>query len=1351
MAFDTNGLFEFIAGIIPTNLNPRTWITRSEYIHGGTQVFQTVDELIEFHPLKMKKGMAATVVDYPGGGVNTTYVLNTAPELLLDGAEASIITTENWRTVWDEQTTISTSRDVVYQYTTNYNGGIPPFPYTSDEGLENEKNWVATLDKSKSHKWYRQRDSDKKTTYNLPTPPNDPIEVYDNWSRPLPVGNQYETGDYIENRFKREDVDQTLISDPNNLILDKFYSVLSGQVNITRDSDGAEFPNSVGARFQKRTGFTYTFDPSTTCVQIVDIPPRTLPSGAPNNEPQGWTDSIPATPTGEQLWKIFAQKTIYGNLKSAWNLEKINESPETIRYSNKANPLPSTLMGVNDSVFDPDPANPPNDYDQTLIDNGWQNVFEEGFTSFIATRRDDGGSPPWTEWAVEKIGDESGEYTDYVYKLFPLNADYDGVAVDKPTSSDPSNQGWQDAPIEETSTDINWVSKARKFLDGTLKTDWSDPIPYTGADSFADVIRLPDGNDFKYDPNSGTPDVPVPIEVRLVAELVKGVNQLWKDPSVALTFSWVKTFDDGTDIADIPIVSTNPADDAYLKTTANGTFTPEEIAQGYRDGQILVIKADYITGKAYFQLTQTLTTPDGDVVFTEITDVLDITDGKDRRALEGSPDARLVLYDTGSTLFVPNNVQIVAFYSNLPEVTDFFWYFNNGAGYTPITGVEPNYTISGAKSSLLGIVIDDGAGSVLFTPDVSAESIQYAVSTHPTDPTLADGDANISDYITITKSEVSVIGEASKVAILSNEAYTAVLDNTTSPPNAFAGELGASGNAQTEVSVFNGGTQLSYTSSEFTVTQKSITAGFTATIDQSPTVTENARVYLNDPWATNGARSCKVVLEIVVTSDGTVIEKEFTIASTLDAPGALLLDIDSNKGFVFDRTPDGLDPKILTAFLYNVQGQTQVTEDPNLYYYEWSGAVTKSWNQGGVGGGDVSPSIVRTDIYSNGDIVCKVSDSPTGVPLLRQATVRISDITDAKTYRLYSTEVSQPVKPVDTTTPEAAQGVWSPDSTNAIWASTGTEKAGGNNPPIYEFSQGVKISGEKGEPGESGGFLLTMFKNSPQGTPATTPSRTSTLTQMETDGWDYKAPLAVGGQYLWTVQRSWKAFQADGVTPVNYDVNDKPDTQPMAGSQWSIPSQVSGFDGINGDFIEFRYAKNTSASTPPSLNTTSRAPSGWSTTYPSRSSGEYIWETKALINGTTDALETNWSPATLKTGEVGAKGDKGDKGDKGNKGDPGNDGFILGAVSITGGTCNSNGFQARQWGYLNTTTQRTSQGVYTIFHQIGNTNFSPVITSVQTDRFPTVLAISSTECQVLMHDPNGDFKDGTFFYHLIAF
>lgn len=81
-----------------------------------------------------------------------------------------------------------------------------------------------------------------------------------------------------------------------------------------------------------------------------------------------------------------------------------------------------------------------------------------------------------------------------------------------------------------------------------------------------------------------------------------------------------------------------------------------------------------------------------------------------------------------------------------------------------------------------------------------------------------------------------------------------------------------------------------------------------------------------------------------------------------------------------------------------------------------------------------------------------------------------------------------------------------------------------------------------------------------------------------------------------------------------------------------------GDDGANGNFVEYRYAKNGSSATPPSLSTTSVNPSGWSTTPPATGVLEYLWTTTAKKNYDGTALITNWTAPVRIKGDPGADG-----------------------------------------------------------------------------------------------------------------
>jgi hypothetical protein len=88
------------------------------------------------------------------------------------------------------------------------------------------------------------------------------------------------------------------------------------------------------------------------------------------------------------------------------------------------------------------------------------------------------------------------------------------------------------------------------------------------------------------------------------------------------------------------------------------------------------------------------------------------------------------------------------------------------------------------------------------------------------------------------------------------------------------------------------------------------------------------------------------------------------------------------------------------------------------------------------------------------------------------------------------------------------------------------------------------------------------------------------------------------------------------------------------GSKWNNVGSIKGDKGDPGspgapgedaDYYELRYAKNGSTTSPPSLSKTSLNPSGWTTTQPSLSAGQYLWMTIAKKSADGKTLVQQWS------------------------------------------------------------------------------------------------------------------------------
>lgn len=92
------------------------------------------------------------------------------------------------------------------------------------------------------------------------------------------------------------------------------------------------------------------------------------------------------------------------------------------------------------------------------------------------------------------------------------------------------------------------------------------------------------------------------------------------------------------------------------------------------------------------------------------------------------------------------------------------------------------------------------------------------------------------------------------------------------------------------------------------------------------------------------------------------------------------------------------------------------------------------------------------------------------------------------------------------------------------------------------------------------------------------------------------------------------------------------------GSDWVNVGKVQGRDG---NYYEYRFARNNSWEIAPQLNAAERYPVGWSSTAPALSSGKVLWATFALINGGDNTLMEQWCDPYYMTGMTGDNGGSG--------------------------------------------------------------------------------------------------------------
>jgi hypothetical protein len=1191
-----DGFIQVLSSIIPTNLNPRQWIARAEDIKGSDQSFSSITELVAFHPFKMKQGMKGRIANYPAVGTVTEFVLNQDPALLVDNAKNSIITEANFLQFWDIALQTNTNRGRVWAYAPDGpGGGAPLYPYVDNPDAE--PSWAPIFDKTKGHRWFRFRDDDDFVI--VQNTALQDVKIYTNWTVPIAVNQTYENGDFIQNKFMRRAISATVHSGLGTMSSSKWYIVTQGIVNVTNVDPASrlysEFlrlfgPNGTGPLeltegkiFQYETSNTFVFTASTTVIETTPPPPRTI-GGLPNNDGvypgdyaigSSWIDTVPLG--SAQLWKIFGQKSVYGQLKSDWLIEKVNEDPNYIRYSNAAEPNPNTLTGdpVNTS------AGTGTGYDTALLGAGWESVYNEH--DYMARRSDDPGPNIYTSWIIEKIRDESGEYEDFVFKLGPLIADDgDPDIPTAPTQRDPTNEGWSDTPVTESDTEINYVSSARKFFNGSLKTPWSVPVPYTGKSTFKDDIISDKGDEFKYSVDEDGNELVTPDYLILTARVFKGLSKLWENADVNIEYTWWKVFDANADVEpdQEAVTDADPIPDvAVLFGYIPAAGTPG--TEGYfRNRQRVVIKPGGVTGKAVFKVRQRVYFTDTSYEdFIQEYSIIDVSDGLDAKTVVLTTDSYVAIWDSGGSVMAPDNIQMRYYQNNLNPVEFRFKYQKKWSTTSWVNASGQ------AGISIAGNVITiDPSNANIFTQDATKQEIRIGILNWDGDPSTPDPDNNqYSDIVTVVKlssTNVGAPGEDSIAAILTNEAHLMILDSSTGLP--LAGETGSSGAASSIVQVYEGQTKKDYTTHWTIASVVSDTVGVTFAHVASGT---DRKVYVS-VW---GANIRKAKCTITITYGALTLTKEFTVATSLDAPGAVILDIDSNKGFAFDG--NDRSSKTLTARVYNDQ-VAGGEDNPNLWYFKWfvNGVAVAGPTQGGAPSNGQNRVINHADVRFSGEVLCMIADNPTDltgteVPY-RTRTVLISDITDTQQLIMWTDLVSKPSAPPSTsykgataittaggaTWRKSTDTYW--DTHDPVWASEGAEDPAGiidvgDGKPYWKWTKVYKIKGEQGDQGEAGGFPFEMYISTGSDS-VTVPAfgaggNTSTIAQMVTAGWRSSSPgqIPTSG-FIWKTQRFYSSRNSLG-DEITFDVNGYPvNAVAFAGSTWFPPTRITTKDGTNG-------------------------------------------------------------------------------------------------------------------------------------------------------------------------------------------
>lgn len=215
--------------------------------------------------------------------------------------------------------------------------------------------------------------------------------------------------------------------------------------------------------------------------------------------------------------------------------------------------------------------------------------------------------------------------------------------------------------------------------------------------------------------------------------------------------------------------------------------------------------------------------------------------------------------------------------------------------------------------------------------------------------------------------------------------------------------------------------------------------------------------------------------------------------------------------------------------------------------------------------------------------------------IVAQRGVGISD-TDVL-YAISSSNTTAPSTGWQTTAPAWKDGYY-------IWSKTKVVYTDGS----IVYTDAACITGGKGETGNGISSITEQYYLS------------SSATSLSGGSWSTTRPTWKNGWYIWT--RS-----------VIYYTNGNSITTDAICATGS-----KGDTGNNGDYFEYRFAVNGSRTTPPALSTTSRSPSGWTTSVPTVGSLKYLWLTIAKISGANNTLLQSWSTPVRQTPYDGVDG-----------------------------------------------------------------------------------------------------------------
>ena len=321
------------------------------------------------------------------------------------------------------------------QYAPEFNGGIPPYfqGYISDSVKSNGYIFPSGSEWDDERAFTDTKWTDNKINLGADRSFYKRFNKTINGNYSIPLRIDQVTSGYLANRFARRFQFPQELGNQGTLVDFRIRTFYEGESNVLAeysvDGVGYSFTDKPPAKrtweqltVEERTKYiTYynlTYSNSSGYQILTALNVDTLPSLVVNGVSTTVRQLVEKD--NNALWVVYAQMDDFSNLESPWTDIQIflEDNPALVRFNSKEttgedgiNEIRKRIDIKVNSLGGVESA-----YYQDYIDVGYVKDYNFAIHNYVATRAS--VSEPWI---VQKIGGESGEYQDIVYKEYPIN------------------------------------------------------------------------------------------------------------------------------------------------------------------------------------------------------------------------------------------------------------------------------------------------------------------------------------------------------------------------------------------------------------------------------------------------------------------------------------------------------------------------------------------------------------------------------------------------------------------------------------------------------------------------------------------------------------------------------------------------------------------------------------------------------------------------------------------------------------------------------------------------------------------------------------------------------------------